>query len=108
MAEAAAQAAGSAYSPEQYADNYGPGMEHHWWTIARSLVVQRAVSRFPGATILDVGCGPGLVVSHLRRAGYDCHGCDIGCPEPLEAVRGAVRTGTDALTSTPGSGPAWA
>jgi len=87
----------TAYSAEQYAANYDPGMEHHWWTCARASIVQRAIDRFPGAVILDVGCGPGLVVQHLRKRGYNCSGCEIGRPVVLAAVDNFVQTGMDAL-----------
>lgn len=31
--------------------------------------------------VLDVGCGPGIVVDHLRRSGIDCQGVELGHPE---------------------------
>ena len=97
VAEASPVLAASAYSAEQYADNYDPGMEHHWWTRARASIVQRAIEGFPGAVILDVGCGPGLVVRHLRERGYDCHGCEIGRPTVHPALVDVIQTEVDAL-----------
>ncbi len=76
-------------------------MENHWWTRARTRIVQCAIDRFPRLPILDIGCGPGLTVSYLRQRGYDCTGCEIGHPNVRDDVRDAVMTGTDALTLDP-------
>ena len=53
--------------------------------------------RFRPSAILDVGCGPGLMVGYLRQRGYDCRGCDLGSPTVIETARAAVWTETDAL-----------
>ena len=92
----------SAYSAQQFQDNYAPGMERHWWSRSRANIICRSLSRFYGDTILDVGCGPGIVVRHLREAGYECFGCDLGTPKLLSEVRDAVWTGTEAAALSQG------
>lgn len=101
MAEASPLPLDSTYSAQQFLDNYAPGMERHWWTCARANIVQRALHEFRGAKILDVGCGPGIVVQHLRKTGHDCFGCELGVPAVLPAVRDVVWTGMDAVTLDP-------
>ena len=92
----------SAYSAQQFQDNYASGMERHWWSRSRANIVCRALSGFRDDTILDVGCGPGIVVRHLRKAGYECFGCDLGIPTVLYEVQDAVWTRTEAAALGPG------
>ena len=87
----------SAWTEAQYDSVYAPGVEHHWWHLARARIVRRAIASFPPSAILDVGCGPGLTVGYLRQRGYDCRGCDLGRPAVIEAAQGAIWTETDAL-----------
>jgi len=51
----------------------------------------------PGGRLLDVGCGPGLLVEAALARGYDAHGIDASA-HAIERARGAlgarVRTGT--------------
>jgi len=91
----------TAYTAQQFQDNYPPGMEHHWWSRARADVVRRALHGFRGTTILDVGCGPGIVVQHLRACGFTCFGCELGQPDVLPAVQDLVWTGQDAAALDP-------
>ena len=87
----------SAWAEAQYDNVYAPGVEHHWWHLARAKIVRRAIDSFPAGAILDVGCGPGLMVGYLRQRGYDCRGCDLGRPAVIQAAQGAVWTETNAL-----------
>jgi len=76
----------SAYLRRQFQHNYPDGIERHYWNVARNRVIERAVGGIPGkGTILDVGCGRGIVVDHLRRRGFDCWGCEAGPATPLNA-----------------------
>lgn len=49
----------------------------HWWFRARREILSRIVEKNvrPGGSILDVGCGTGFVLEHLRNS-YDVHGLD--------------------------------
>jgi hypothetical protein len=92
----------TSFRSDQYVDTYPPGIEQHWWTMARSEIVRRAVLSFPSSRILDVGCGPGLMVAHLRHHQMDCWGCELGAPDVREAARDFVWTSTDAQELTSG------
>ena len=47
--------------------------------------------------MLDVGCGRGLTVDFLRKAGVDCHGVELAEVEPLPDVRPFVHPSQDAF-----------
>ena len=48
-----------------------------------------ALGLVPGATVLDVGCGPGRHALELARRGYIVHGVDLS-PEFIDLARGAA------------------
>lgn len=81
----------------QYDNVYAPGIEHHWWHLARGHIIRHVIDSFPATTILDVGCGPGVMVGYLRQRGYECYGCELARPAVIGAARDTVWTETDAL-----------
>lgn len=87
----------TAWGDAQYDNVFAPGVEHHWWHLARGHIIRQVIDSLGASTILDVGCGPGVMVGYLRQRGYDCWGCDLGSPSVAPAAEGAVWTGTDAL-----------
>lgn len=58
---------------------YPPGIENHFWTIARNGLVLDDLksSGTGGGVILDIGCGKGITVKALRESGFDCFGSDL-------------------------------
>jgi hypothetical protein len=48
--------------------------------------------------VLDIGCGRGLTVDFLRKAGVDAHGVELAHVPPLPAVEPFVHTARDAFT----------
>lgn len=74
----------TAFTDEQYANPYPPGIENHYWHQARNRVLVRKLRSVLSSTdkVLDIGCGPGIVVDHLRHLGVDCVGVDPGSPVP--------------------------
>lgn len=54
----------------------------HWLMIGRRMFVKDQISKYLNSEhevikILDLGCGSGLFVEELAKAGYDSHGLDI-------------------------------
>jgi 2-polyprenyl-3-methyl-5-hydroxy-6-metoxy-1,4-benzoquinol methylase len=79
------------YNAEQYETNYPEGIEHHFWNSARNQIVLDALERaqrsglWQGGTLLEVGCGTGVVVGFLRSRGLEGWGCDLGTPPQVGA-----------------------
>ncbi|WP_213741199.1 class I SAM-dependent methyltransferase [Bradyrhizobium sp. dw_411] len=94
------------FDDDQYNLPYSIGSEHHFWNIARNRIIERhlrrviAAQQMSNGLVLDVGCGPGVVVDHLRRSGIDCEGVELGRPPVRPGLEPFVRVGTDA-TSLP-------
>jgi hypothetical protein len=90
-------ASGSAFSSAQYDEAYPPGVERSFWHVARNAIIAEELARagMDRAPLLEIGCGPGIVVGSLRAKGMDCTGCDLAEPLVPESVRPFVRTGTD-------------
>jgi SAM-dependent methyltransferase len=78
---------------------YPPGIESHWWNIARSAQVARIVrtENKPGTVFLEVGCGKGLEVQALRNAGINVYGVELADVQPLEGLEPFVTSGVDAV-----------
>lgn len=88
----------TAYSAEQYEQNYPEGIEDYFWNRARNHVIADALraAGVSGKRVLEVGCGTGVVVSYLRSLGIDCTGCELGQPRVAAQVAAHVHLGTDA------------
>jgi SAM-dependent methyltransferase len=86
------------FEPEDFALCYPPGIENHYWTAARNHIIERQLkaTELEQPRILEVGCGPGVVVAYLRERGYQCHGVELTGVVPRESVKDYVRTGIGA------------
>ena len=89
----------SSFSDDQYELAYPDGIEHHWWNIARSSLIRDLVSKagLDTSTLLEVGCGKGLEVRHLRHRGINVLGVELANVTPLKGMESYINTGMDAL-----------
>lgn len=86
------------FSDSQYALAYPDGIEHHWWNRARSWIILRLLRLYTSADspVVEVGCGRGVEVMSLSRAGVDIRGVELAPVAPLPQVADRVQTGMDA------------
>jgi len=90
----------SEFDASQAADAYPEGIEHGFWSIARNRMIDSALAeaarigiRTPRGRILEIGCGPGIVVNAMRAEGHDAWGVELGEPMVREAAKPYVTTG---------------
>jgi 2-polyprenyl-3-methyl-5-hydroxy-6-metoxy-1,4-benzoquinol methylase len=79
---------------------YPEGSEFGFWSLARHRVLDRALRqaarqglRSANGKILEVGCGPGIVVKALRDLGHDIRGVELGEPAVRSGARDHISTG---------------
>jgi hypothetical protein len=90
----------TAFVAEQMDETYPPGIEEHFWTLARNMIVLREIRRAEAETgklgrILEIGCGRGVVLNYLRRHGVDCDGVEPSTAALPADLKPYVRSGTD-------------
>ncbi len=87
----------TAYTVDQYDENYPPGIERYFWNIARNAIIARSLKRsgMDGWPLLEIGCGRGIIVEHLRRRGIDCVGCELAAAPIPDHLRRVVLDRTD-------------
>ena len=90
----------TAYTADQYVDNYPRGIERQFWHVARNATILRWLRKaaMDRLRLLEIGCGTGIVVDYLRAAGVECLGCDIASPDVPQRLAGIVFPGTDFRT----------
>ena len=64
-------------------DERGPFAMLHWLATARAALVPRA--QRPGAVLLDLGCGAGLLAPHVAGRGHRHVGVDLSMPALAQA-----------------------
>lgn len=86
------------FSAHQYDMCYPPGVEHHWWTLARNRLLEKLLRQEFGdsGTLLEVGCGKGVVVKCLRDAGFNIYGVELADVQPVDGAQLWVDSATDA------------
>lgn len=90
------------FSEEQFRSIYPDGIEFHWWSLARNKITANIIQRFAGskASILEIGCGRGIVVKSLRNAEFNCFGVDLAPVRPIQGAETYVWTGIEASQLT--------
>lgn len=87
----------AAFSEQQYQSSYPSGIENSFWQRARNTVILDWLtsSGMANETLLEIGCGRGIIVDFLRKSGVNCIGCDIAkAPVPVDLAQ-FVFAGTD-------------
>jgi hypothetical protein len=71
-------------SSEQFAASHPQGIGQDYWHVARNRILWNRLKHTlrPESQVMDIGCGPGIVVDFLRRKGVRCFGSDLGTPTP--------------------------
>jgi SAM-dependent methyltransferase len=64
------------FSAEQRRLAYPSGYEAHYWHDAKRRIVDRLLDGIGAGPILDLGCGDGAYVRHLRAIGREAFGMD--------------------------------
>ncbi len=62
--------------------------DEHWWFATRTWAIEKFLARLSparGLDILDIGCGAGNMIHHLRRYGR-VHGVELD-PRPVQIAR---------------------
>jgi SAM-dependent methyltransferase len=88
---------GEIFTRSEYRQVYPPGIERHFWHIARNDLINRWLQPriAAGELVLDVGCGTGIVVDYLRSRGMKARGVEQGAAPVLPGLEGEILTGTD-------------
>lgn len=97
-------AADTEFDDEQHDNAYPPGIEALYWHRARNRIVHRKLGRHLGVTdsVLEVGCGSGVVVAYLRAQGIACEGVDLALrANVVPGAEGHVQYGVDAFDLAP-------
>ncbi len=89
----------SGFTEQQRASAYPPGIDAHFWLVGRSRILCDTMRRTGAASpVLDLGCGTGITVRHLRARGFECYGVDLAVYEPTSPeLAGVLSYGQDAL-----------
>lgn len=85
------------YNQDGYAQGYPPGIERHFWHVARNDIVYRWLCKVleDGDLVMDVGCGTGLVVNDLKSRQLNIRGVELGPAPVMPGLEDDVQTWTD-------------
>jgi len=89
----------TAFRDDQFDLAYPEGISGDFWTLARNEIVRRRVleGSIPSPLVLDVGCGRGITVEFLRKAGLECYGAERADPPLVAGIGDFVFRRADAF-----------
>ena len=66
------------FTIEDFSEAYPPGVEDTYWHLARNRIIEGQIRDCgkDGPRVLDIGCGRGILISHLVKRGIDAYGVD--------------------------------
>ncbi|MBL0127192.1 MAG: class I SAM-dependent methyltransferase [Flavobacteriales bacterium] len=87
------------FDHDRFDEAYPPGIERSWWHVARNRTIIRVLKDHvpPNASILEIGCGTGIVTQQLRAAGWNARGVELGSPSSGLLVPEHLYLDTDAF-----------
>ena len=86
------------FSSNQFESAYPDGIEKHWWSLSRTHVLKQVIKSLVNLdqSVLEVGCGRGVVVKGLRDFGIKCNGVEISNVQPISSMEEHIITGKEA------------
>jgi 2-polyprenyl-3-methyl-5-hydroxy-6-metoxy-1,4-benzoquinol methylase len=81
------------FDQKQFTSAFPIGLEAHYWNLVRNRMILDRVKRLGGGCVLDVGCGPGIVVDYLRQQGVNCRGVELAPLNVSKHLNEFIRTG---------------
>lgn len=93
------------FDQDLFAVGFPSGTENSFWNRARNWIIDRQLraavkSGFfeSQGVVLEIGCGTGIVVSHLLARGWNIFGSELGEPALMQGTEGVItvsRSATD-------------
>lgn len=85
------------FEQDEFHSAYPPGIERHFWNLARNKLILRWLSRelAPGDLVMDVGCATGIAVQSLNESGINIRGVETGDAPVIESIKELVMTGVN-------------
>jgi SAM-dependent methyltransferase len=79
---------------------YPDGVETTYWSWARNSILYQTIKKrnlYKGS-ILEIGCGRGLIIKYLSDRNIDCFGVELAKTTPVKGVEKKIITGQDAFS----------
>lgn len=89
----------SAYTQEQFDLDSPDGVEDHYWIAARNKILFLSINKnnLSHTSILEVGCGRGVVVNYLRKKSLNCFGLEPALVKPFAGGEKYIISGRNAI-----------
>jgi hypothetical protein len=93
---------GTEFNKEQFDAIYPDGIENHYWTYARNKILYHVLNKhYSQKTILEVGCGKGIVVNYLFNKGLNISGVELAEIPIEEKLQSIVKSGINVFDLSP-------